>query len=86
MKGMGRSVFSAMMTDRHQARYFAFDLLWLDGEDLKARPLLERKERLKRILPARSADVLYVDHVVRTGTGEMEWSDAYDRTNERSFA
>ena len=54
---MGRSVFADMMMSRHQARYFAFDLLWLNGEDLKVRPLLQRKERLKRILPTRSADV-----------------------------
>src|SRR5215212_3346684 len=60
---MGRSVFAAMMTTRQQARYFAFDLLWRNGEDQKGRPLLKRKERLRRILPARSADVLYVDHV-----------------------
>src|SRR5712672_88555 len=26
--------------------YFIFDLLYLDGEDLTARPLIERKERL----------------------------------------
>ena len=65
---MGRSVVAAMMTTRQQARFFAFDLLWLNGEDLKSRPLLERKSRLKPVLPARSADVLYVDHVERTGT------------------
>ena len=28
--------------------YFAFDLLWLDGEDLRGLPLLERKQRLQR--------------------------------------
>jgi hypothetical protein len=34
---------------RHQARllYCAFDLMFLDGEDLRSLPLLERKERLK---------------------------------------
>jgi bifunctional non-homologous end joining protein LigD len=31
---------------------FAFDLLWLDGTDLRARPLLERKQALKSALPA----------------------------------
>src|SRR5215213_3822117 len=44
---MDQSVFAAMMTTRHQARYFAFDLLRLNGEALKARPLLERKSRLR---------------------------------------
>ena len=36
---------------------FAFDLLWLNGEDLTKLPLLARKEKLKWILPSRSAHV-----------------------------
>jgi bifunctional non-homologous end joining protein LigD len=59
---LGRSVFADMMTKRRLARFFAFDLLWLNGEDLRALPLSARKERLKRILPTRSAHLLYVDH------------------------
>ena len=27
--------------------YYAFDLLWLDGEDIRAEPLVDRKERLR---------------------------------------
>jgi ATP-dependent DNA ligase len=37
-----------------QARYFAFDLLWLNREDLRRLPLLIRKEKVKRILSSRS--------------------------------
>jgi len=65
---MGRSVFASIMGDRQRARYCAFDLLWLNGEDMRGRPLLERKSQLKRILPADSTSLLYVDHVVKTGT------------------
>ncbi|WP_342739886.1 non-homologous end-joining DNA ligase [Bradyrhizobium sp. B117] len=38
---------------RHEAKllYCVFDLMFADGEDLRKRPLLERKERLKAILP-----------------------------------
>jgi bifunctional non-homologous end joining protein LigD len=38
---------------RHQAklRYYAFDLMFQDGDDLRALPLLERKQRLMAILP-----------------------------------
>jgi bifunctional non-homologous end joining protein LigD len=38
---------------RRQAKlcYFAFDLMFQDGEDLRALPLTERKKRLKSILP-----------------------------------
>ena len=38
---------------RHEAKllYCAFDLMFTDGEDLRSLPLLERKKRLKAILP-----------------------------------
>jgi bifunctional non-homologous end joining protein LigD len=65
---MGRTIFADLMQRRNLARYFAFDLLWLNGEDLRHLPLLTRKEKLKRILPSRSAHVLYVDHSRGNGT------------------
>ena len=65
---LGRSVFADMMQRRHPARFFAFDLLSLNGEDLTKQPLLKRKEKLKRISPSRSAHVLYVDHSRGNGT------------------
>ena len=58
----GRTVFAAMMKHLRQARFYAFDLLYLNGEDPRKLPLLSRKERLRRILPSPSAHVLYVDH------------------------
>lgn len=39
---LGRSVFADMMQRRRAARYFAFDLLSLNGEDLTHLPLLAR--------------------------------------------
>ena len=48
--------------------YFAFDLLELDGEDLTGLPLVERKEKLKAILPAKSRHIRYSDHI--QGNGE----------------
>ena len=65
---MGRTVFADMMQRRHPARYFAFDLLAHNGEDLTHLPLLERKKKLKRNLPSRSAHVLDVDHSRGNGT------------------
>ena len=35
----------------------------LDGEDLTGRPLLERKRRLKAIMPRIESRLLYLDHV-----------------------
>ena len=41
---LGRSVFADMVQRRHLARYFAFDLISLNGEDLTKLTLLARKE------------------------------------------
>ena len=55
------------MKHRQQARFHAFDLVNLNGEDLRKLPLLTRKEKLRRILPSGSAHVLYVDHTKGAG-------------------
>jgi bifunctional non-homologous end joining protein LigD len=41
------------LRDRNTTRliYYAFDLLFLDGRDLRSAPLLERKEELQSLLP-----------------------------------
>ena len=36
--------------DNSRMRYYIFDLLSLNGEDLKKSPLLERKQKLKSVL------------------------------------
>ena len=43
--------------------YYLFDLLHLDGEDLRALPLDERKEKLKSLLEGVRAPLLYSDHI-----------------------
>lgn len=50
----GRPVFLELLRRRANPCFVAFDLLWLDGEDLRPLPLRERKRRLKRLLPRRS--------------------------------
>jgi bifunctional non-homologous end joining protein LigD len=52
----------------HEAHYIAFDLLWLNGEDLRPLPLVDRKERLAKILPAAPSWVIYLGHVEGRGT------------------
>ena len=59
----GRSIFADLMWRRSEPRYAAFDLLWLNGRDLRQKPLIERKEMLRRIIPESHSHVLYVDHV-----------------------
>ncbi|WP_239470027.1 DNA ligase D [Archangium violaceum] len=45
----GRSRFQ-LLGQGAEERFVIFDLLWLDGEDLRALPLEERRERLERLL------------------------------------
>ena len=47
--------------------YFAFDLLELNGDDLTSLPLLERKTKLKGILPAKGTHIRYSDHIQANG-------------------
>ncbi|MGB0086880.1 MAG: DNA ligase D [Rhodomicrobiaceae bacterium] len=52
--------------------YFAFDLLELDGRDLRGRPLVERKAKLKELLSSlpKTSPIHYSDHVRGSG-GEV---------------
>src|SRR5215469_8381433 len=59
----GHSQFNRLMFKRGDPYFYAFDLLWRNGEDLREWPLLDRKRELRRIMP-RGSRLLYVDHVV----------------------
>lgn len=47
--------------------YYVFDLLFLDGKDLRHMPLVQRKDRLGRLIPKGHAHVSYVDHIATAG-------------------
>ncbi len=47
--------------------YFAFDLLKLDGEDLRGDTLTERKKKLAQLLNGQSGVLRYADHVSEDG-------------------
>ncbi len=57
-------------------RYFAFDLLFLDGKDLRKKPLIERKERLRKLMAAKGVSdfLIYSDHVL--GSGQAFYDEA----------
>jgi bifunctional non-homologous end joining protein LigD len=63
----GRSQFNRLMYRRSDPHFYAFDLLWLNGEDLRDWPLLVRKRALRRVMPTHRSRLLYVDHVVGRG-------------------
>lgn len=72
----GRSNFQALQNALKGAPstidFYAFDLLQLDGEDLTRRPLLDRKEKLQAILPAKNPVLRYSDHILGRGEELLE--------------
>ena len=68
----GKSDFQELqnaLSRRDDARcvYFVFDLLHLDGHDLRARPLVERKELLRALLKGADDRTRYSDHLAGNG-------------------
>jgi bifunctional non-homologous end joining protein LigD len=57
--------FYALMLRRGAPAYAAFDLLWLNGKDLRSQPLWRRKRALQKVIA--SSPVGYVDHVDNPG-------------------
>jgi len=51
----------------HSAILYAFDLIEYDGEDLRNRPFLERKDALARLLRGTEAGILFNEHVADDG-------------------
>jgi hypothetical protein len=50
----------------------------VDGEDLRNRPLLERKRRLKALVPRMDSRLLYMDHVRERGKALFDAACARD--------
>lgn len=70
--GSGASDFSALQADLSAGRsdrfaFYAFDLLYLDGYDLRALPLIERKTMLEQVVSAGSKLIRYSSHFEENG-------------------
>jgi ATP-dependent DNA ligase len=66
----GRTAFNIVQNaaDTHGSLvFFLFDLMFLNGEDLRPVPLIERKERLKTLLADAPACLQYTDHQIGRG-------------------
>ena len=64
----GKSVFLDMRKRKADAILYCFDLLWLNNEDLRNLPLVERKLRLRQLIRAsRNRSLLYASHMERHG-------------------
>jgi bifunctional non-homologous end joining protein LigD len=68
----GRSVFRDLMRRKRQdVVFYAFDILWLDGQDLRSLGLMERKRILRRAIHGHDR-ILSAAHVERRGVGLFE--------------
>ena len=63
----GRSNFRHLLFRREWPHFYAFDLLSLEGKDLRHLPLLERKRRLRAIMPTLDCRLLYLDQLPERG-------------------
>src|SRR3954454_25152379 len=63
----GRPRFHALMFHRRRPVYVAFDVLYAEGQDLRAKPLRARKSVLKRLLRGRE-DLVVLDGIAGEGT------------------
>ena len=65
----GTSDFKALRTRSSEAVLLAFDLLEVDGNDLRELPLIERKKQLRRLIGTskRRRAIQYVDHIKGDG-------------------
>jgi hypothetical protein len=86
----GSPAFYDLLKRRNRIVYFAFDLLWLNGEDLRERPLLERKKLLRSIIPREPFCIGYVGFTERQpGTAQYCGFDVVPSVisrNQRNYA
>ena len=64
----GHPRFYDLMRKRGEPVFYAFDCPFLDGNDLRQLPLLQRKERLQRLVQ-NNPRILFADHIESAGSG-----------------
>jgi bifunctional non-homologous end joining protein LigD len=73
-----RPQFYDLLRDRRVPAYVAFDLLWLNGADLRVQPLSERRRQLHDIPPKGSAIISEALSVTGRGRELFELMCAHD--------
>jgi len=66
LDGTGRPQFYELLRRRGEPIFYAFDVLMLDGQDLRSLPLLERKNILRRVV-RKHRRILYARHFEQNG-------------------
>lgn len=76
----GRTDFGRLQrtlkTGGHDLTLMLFDLLYVDGRDLRGLPLIQRKERLRGLLQHMPSNIRFSDHVI--GNGKKVLANARD--------
>jgi bifunctional non-homologous end joining protein LigD len=68
LDSQGRSQFNELLYRRGEPVLYCFDLLWLNGKDLRQLRLIERKRLLhKLIAKSRCERVIFAQHVAKHG-------------------
>jgi bifunctional non-homologous end joining protein LigD len=69
----GVSQFNKLMSRKGKPVFYAFDLLWLNGDDLRSLPLIERKRWLHELVQGSRCDaIIYAQHIEGLGIGLFE--------------
>ena len=63
----GCAQFNNLLFRRGTPRFCAFDLLWLNGRDLRNLKLIERKREFRKLVPNGFPHVLHVDYIEMEG-------------------
>jgi bifunctional non-homologous end joining protein LigD len=74
----GRPQFYDLLLGTRAPAYVAFDIVWLNGADLRSLPLHERRRALQTILPKRSPIVSEAPSVTHRGSELFELMCAND--------
>src|ERR1041384_36861 len=88
LDGAGRPAFYSLRKRECPAVYYAFDILWLNGRDVRNLPLVERKKILRKVIPRKSSSVGCVSYVDRGAlkafrAGEERGSRGLSRKTQR---
>jgi len=77
----GVSRFNRLLGRKAEPILYAFDLLWLDGKDLRRLPLIERKSRLAHLVNSSNCErLLFAQHV--EGEGKKLFAEICSRDLE----
>ena len=65
----GKIRFNLLFRRRAEPVFYASDLLWLNGKDLRQLPLIERKKRLRQLIQKSDCErIIYTQHIEMSGS------------------